>query len=70
MVVLKTFLRETDEEYVPSRHAALQREYALVGLTDAAILSTAEMEILTTDALLHVAAPKRGVAATNFNHLR
>ena len=71
MVVLKTFLQVTDEEYVASRRAVSQPEYAFVGLTDAAILSTATTaEILTTDALLHVVALKRGLTAINFNHLR
>lgn len=71
MVVLKTFLQAFTEEYVTSRQAASQPEYAFVGLTDAAILATSmDAEILTADALLHVAALKRGFTAVNFNHLR
>lgn len=71
MVVFATILQAIEERYVESRHAALQREYLFLGLTDAAILAnpTAD-EILTTDAMLHVAALKRGIAAVNFNHLR
>ena len=71
LLVLKALLESIDEDYVTSRHAVQQREYLFVGLTDAAILAAStQAEILTTDAVLHVAALKRGLAAVNFNHLR
>lgn len=71
LAVLKAVLESIEEEYVASRRAAAQSEFSYVGLTDAAILArSTDAEILTTDALLHVAASKRGFVAINFNHLR
>lgn len=61
-----------DERYVASQFAAKQNEFEWLGLSDCAWLCAidADAHLLTVDHALHVAALKRGLQVTNFNHLR
>jgi hypothetical protein len=61
-----------DEDYVPSKNVVQQKEFAWLGLSDTAWLCVLDegMHLLTVDHDLHVAALRRGLGATNFNHLR
>ena len=69
---LAAFAQAAFEEYIPSRQAAAVAEFPRLGLTDAAWLQAVEpqVELLTVDLALYVAALNRGLQATNFNHLR
>lgn len=61
------------EMYVASRDVVARREYARLGLTDAALLELATREtgtICTADLGLYLAALDADVKAINFNHLR
>lgn len=69
---LRTLVSDCDELIIASVRAVAADEYALLGLTDVAILeaSSEQVPVLTTDALLHGAALDRGQAdAVNFVHL-
>ena len=65
-------LPESDEQYVPSKHAAAAPELPRLGLTDCVLLRLCAdgVPLLTADLPLYLAAVARGAAATNFNHLR
>lgn len=65
------------ECYITSRDAALQPEFARLGLTDATLLALARRELnsprsclLTMDLDLYLAAAATGLNVVNFNHLR
>lgn len=73
--VMSTFREVLDrcrEIYVDSTAAASQPEYMRQGITDSAILAGCKTgcRILTSDFALHLAAERRGLSATNFNHWR
>lgn len=72
MLALKSFCDQTSESYVRSRDAAIQPEYARLGMTDAAWLALLDgsTTLLTVDLDLYLAAAARGLAAENFNHVR
>jgi hypothetical protein len=65
------FVANTREHYVPSRAASDRAEFAWLGLTDSALLevSASEIDLLTADVGLHIAASKAGYRSTNFTHL-
>ncbi|ACA15220.1 conserved hypothetical protein [Methylobacterium sp. 4-46] len=60
------------EHYVASRKVVVRREYARLGITDSAILEIGRgnLEILTADLDLFLAAVGLSLRATNFNHKR
>ena len=66
-------IEESEEIVVRSADAASNSEYTRLGLTDAALLevATPDTPLITTDALLYIAASaKDEAAAVNFNHHR
>jgi len=70
--VLRIIIEETEEFYVASISAAQRREYAWLGLTDAALLDVTDQDVtlLTTDSGLHRCAQINGRDSVNFNHIR
>jgi hypothetical protein len=71
--VLKALIEDAiEEQYVESKQAVAQGEFARIGLADSAILeiATASHTLLTVDLNLYLAALSRGLKAENFNHLR
>lgn len=60
------------ERYAPAAYAADQPEYALLGITDAAILCTPGQDtyLLTADFALDLAARSRHCDAEHFANLR
>jgi len=60
------------EASIPSKVATSTAEFSWLGLADTVWLEVADedAEILTVDVMLYTAALKRGLSATNFNHLR
>lgn len=59
------------EAYATSGEAATDDAYPRLGLTDASLLVVSmDLDILTTDLDLYLAALQRGQRATNFTHLR
>lgn len=69
---LRKYINATSEHYVPSTVAAAAGEFSWLGLSDCAWLCAMDQEthLLTVDHSLYQAALKRGLPATNFNHLR
>jgi hypothetical protein len=72
--ILSSFLRfisATREFYVTSVAAAGRNEFRWLGLSDSAILEIAkqEMDLLTADVRLDLAARKAGYNSRNFTHL-
>ena len=70
---LAEMIDRLDECYIESRKSVGRTEFKYLGLTDSAILELLEdenIELLTTDAALHIAAQKLGRHSINFNHLR
>lgn len=67
-----SFSQVASEVYIPSRQLVNVPEYIRLGLTDAAWLEALrpDMELLTVDLNLYLAALRRGIAAHNFNHFR
>jgi hypothetical protein len=65
------FILGAREFYVTSVDAAGRNEFRWLGLSDSAILEIAkqEMDLLTADVHLHVAALKAGYNSVNFTHL-
>jgi hypothetical protein len=60
------------EFFVKSDHAAAEKNFVRLGLTDAAILSILDdaHTLLTDDLQLYLSASKQGLNADNFNHYR
>jgi hypothetical protein len=65
------FISGAREFYVTSVDAAGRNEFRWLGLSDSAILEIAkqEMDLLTADVHLHLAALKAGYNSMNFTHL-
>jgi hypothetical protein len=65
------FISSTKEFYVTSVDAANRNEFRWLGLSDSAILEIAknQMDLLTADIDLHIAALKAGYNSVNFTHL-
>lgn len=68
----KDFIASSTEQYIPSAVAIEQKEFSWLGISDCAWLCALDNEthLLTVDHMLYQAALKRGMNATNFNHLR
>jgi hypothetical protein len=69
---IRKLTNEHPEIPVSSAAAVAPAEFLRLGLTDAAILTGAgkDTTLLTRDLDLYIAAQKRGILATNFEHLR
>lgn len=65
-------IREIDEHYVTSAHAARQEQFRKIGLTDAGIFELSENRylVLTDDFRLSQTLNNRGIDVINFNHVR
>ena len=70
--ILAAAIGEWEEQYIASRDASQQIEFAWLGLTDAAILlaATDDVEVITDDAKLYSRLLERGASAVNFTHIR
>jgi hypothetical protein len=68
----KTFIQSVDEKYLESKLVSSQDEFIRLGLTDTALLCTAEADrvLVTADLDLYLAAATKEYKVLNFNHLR
>jgi hypothetical protein len=68
---LGNLIRERDERYVISKDVVTEKTFARLGLTDAALISTARENgvLLSADVHLYLAALAEGIEALNFAHL-
>jgi hypothetical protein len=71
MRTLAAFIRSAEEIAREARVVVESDPFERLGLTDAAIMAlVGEVEILTDDLPLYLAASRSGVGVTNFTHLR
>lgn len=71
--VLRHYVLLHTETAATSRDACAHSAYERLGVTDSAILLTAErhgVAVLTNDLDLHLALQERGIPSANFTHLR
>lgn len=72
LLCLSGLLAKLEEIYIRSDLAVRDPDFSRLGLADAAWLALLkpDVELLTVDLDLYIAASLRGLRATNFNHLR
>jgi predicted nucleic acid-binding protein len=70
-LMLGHLIRGHEERYIVSKHAAAEKTFGRLGLTDAAILVVAREygSLLSADNALYLAAFTEGIEAFNFAHL-
>lgn len=71
-VIFRKLIEEADERYLESARISDNPQFLRLGLTDSALLHVAdpEIELLTADVELYLAALFEGQRVQNFNHLR
>jgi predicted nucleic acid-binding protein len=69
--MLGHLIRGHEERYIVSKHAAAEKTFGRLGLTDAALLVVAREygSLLSADNALYLAASTEGIEAFNFAHL-